>query len=174
MAKNLAFKLNLSDYSPTEREAIAIEVIDKIIARTKKGKDKNGNSFAPYSKEYRDSINFKIGGKSARVDLTLSGDMLDSLEIVKNAPVMEIGYTSGNPERGKAEGNILGTYGQPKQTAPKRDFLGIQGAELDRILKKYPPKTEKSQQRAKETLTKVGESERLSGRINVEDLEDES
>ena len=173
MAKNLAFKLDLSDYSPTEREAIALEVIDKIIARTKQGKDKNGNPFAPYTKEYKDSVNFKIGGKSSRVDLTLSGDMLDSLEIVKNAPVMEIGYSSGNPERGKAEGNILGTYGQPKPTAPKRDFLGIQETELDRILRKYPPKSEKAQQRAKETLTKVKESERLSGRINLDDLEDE-
>ena len=172
MAKNLAFKLDLSEYTPAQREAIAIEVIDKIIARTKAGKDKNGNPFAPYTKEYKESINFKIGGKSSRVDLTLSGDMLDSLEIIRNAPIMEIGYSSGNPERGKAEGNILGTYGQPKQTAPKRDFLGIQERELESILRKYPPKSDRADQRARETLTKVKESERLSGRISVEDLED--
>lgn len=173
MAKKLTFQLDLSDYTPAQREAIAIEVMDKIIARTQQGKDKNGNKFAPYSKGYKDSVNFKIGGKSSSVDLTLSGDMLDSMEIVKNGPKVEIGYSAGNPERGKAEGNILGTYGQSKPTAPARDFLGIQESELDRILRKYPSGTQKAEQRAKETLIKEGESARLSGRIRVEDFEDD-
>ena len=173
MAKKVTFNIDLSEYSPLEREAIAIEVIDRIVKRTKQGKDKNGDTFAPYSKTYTKSLDFQNAGKSKRVNLELSGDMLDSIEIVKNAPKMEIGFSSNNPERGKAEGNILGTYGQPKPVGPGRDFLGITDSELDSILRKYPPKSKKSETRAKQLLTNKDVAEKLSGRINTDDLEDE-
>lgn len=172
--KDRQFEIDLSEYSPLEREAIALEVIDRIQKRTKQGLDKNGNKFAPYSKTYKESQNFEIAGKTARVNLELSGDMLDSMEIIRNQEngKVIIGYSSGNPEGGKAEGNILGTYGQSSPVGPKRDFLGISESELEKITAKYPPETSKSERRAADRLTKEGESERLSGRITMEDLDD--
>lgn len=168
------FTLDLSEYEPHEREAIALEVIDRIIKRTRQGKDKDGDKFAPYSKAYKDSLDFKIGGKTARVNLTLSGDMLDALEIIENFKngKVKIGYSGGNSEGGKAEGNILGTYGQSSKVGPERDFLGIADSELSSILKKYPPDSEKADRRARERLLTEKAAERLSGKINIEDLED--
>lgn len=166
------FTLDLSDYEEAEREAIALEVIDRIIKRTKGGKDKNGDPFAPYSKGYENSLEFKIAAKSGRVNLTLSGDMLDAMEIVDNFQngKVKIGYDGENSQQGKAEGNITGTYGG--SGGPARDYLGISESELSTILRKYPAGTEKAANRAKERLLKEGESVRLSGNINFDDLED--
>lgn len=167
------FEIDLSDYSVEEREAIAIEVIDKIIKRTKQGKDKDGATFAPYSTEYRNSQNFKNGGKSGAVNLVLSGDMLDSISILKNAAgKVSIGFDKGSAENGKADGNIRGTFGHSKTVGPKRDFLGISDDELETILRRYPPDSKKSDRRTFEVLTTRAEADRLSGAVNVDDLEE--
>lgn len=167
------FSIELPEYSFAEREAIALEVIDRIVERTKAGKDKNGNAFAPYSKDYKESENFKIAGKSNKVNLELSGDMLDGLEIIENRDGrVVIGYGTHNSEGGKAEGNILGTYGQEKQVGPKRDFLGIQEKELDAILDRYPARTEQSERRAQERSIIEDESVRLSAMINFDELDE--
>lgn len=167
------FSIELPEYSYEEREAIAMDVIDQIIERTKSGKDKNGNSFAGYSDEYKASQNFKIAGKSNKVNLELSGDMLDGLEIIENRDGrVVIGYGTHNSEGGKAEGNILGTYGQEKQVGPKRDFLGIQEKELDAILAKYPAGTEESERRASEKSLIEDEAVRLSAMIDLDDLDE--
>ena len=174
--KHQKFSLNLQGYDDVEREAIAIEVIDKIIKRTRQGKDKNGDKLdGKYSKGYEQSQAFKIGGKSkGKIDLTLSGDMLDSIEILKNSKKVEIGFQKGSVENGKADGNIRGTYGQDKPIPGKaRDFLGISDSELQSILRKYPKDSDKAQQRAKELLIKNKESDRLSGKVDVADLEEE-
>jgi hypothetical protein len=171
--KHQKFKLNLSDFSPIEREAIALEVIDKIIKRTKQGKDKNGEQFKPYSKKYERSFNFKIAGKSSQVDLTLSGDMLDSIKILQNRPSeVVIGYEKGSQENGKADGNIRGTYGQSKPVGPARDFLGIEKADLQKIISRY--EKPKAEERAKKRILAEKEAARLSGRVDTEDLDGES
>lgn len=167
------FELDLSDYDATEREAIAVEVIDQIVKRTQNGKDKNGSSFARYSKDYKNSLNFKNAGKSGTVDLTLSGDMLDSIAILSNrGGKVVIGFEKGSTENGKADGNIRGTYGQDHRVGPKRDFLGITEGELEKILSKYPADSEKAQKRAVKLLTTRDVADRLSGAVNVDDLED--
>lgn len=169
------FSVDLSGYSLEEREAIALEIIDRIQKRTKSGKDKDGETFEGYSAAYKKSLNFKIGGKTGKVNLTLSGDMLDAIEIIdnyKNGKV-KIGYSPGNSEGGKAEGNILGTYGQSSPVGPSRDFLGISDSELAAILRKYPQGTEKSEERAKKRLLTEEAAAKLSGRINLEELDDD-
>jgi len=168
---NLKFTLDLSDYTPAQREAIASEVIDRIVARTKQGKDKEGNTFAPYSKSYKESLDFKIGGKSSKVNLTLSGDMLDSIELLRNGPKTEIGYRASSPERGKAEGNILGTYGNPSPVAPPRDFLGISPEELSKILKNYTPKSEADIQ-TQRTKAIDAESRRIADLLGLQNLDE--
>jgi hypothetical protein len=140
-----------SKYSRSEKEAIAQDIIDYIVDRSKSGLDKNNRKFKKYSKEYIKSIDFKVAGKSrSNIDLTLTGDMLDSLQILnvkKNGVV--IGYEKGDPINGKVEGNILGTYGQKTSTGKARDFLGITKKDLsDKILSNYPIEEEESILRA--------------------------
>ncbi len=157
------FELDLSDYGDAEREAIAIEVIDRIVKRTKGGKDKNGRPFAPYSQEYRHSLAFKNAGKSETPDLTLSGDMLDSIQLLSNS--------DGKVEIGFEDGNIRGTFGHSSPVGPKRDFLGISSKELSSILKKYPL-DERTGHRALQVLTTRDAAVTLTGTITFDDLGD--
>ena len=66
--------------------------------------------------------------------------MLASLELLseKNGQ-LNIGFKNGTLENSRAEGNILGTYGQSHPIrGKKRDFLGLTKKDLDTILDKYP------------------------------------
>lgn len=136
------FRVKIPDqYSAVEREAIAAEIISEVRQRTLKGKDFEGNNFPKYSKSYIDSVNFKAAGKSkGKINLTLSGDMLAFLDLQSNKPgEIVIGYEDGTTEAGKAEGNQIGSYGQPSGNPSKaRKFLGITQEDLERILEKYP------------------------------------
>lgn len=139
------------DYSPTERVAIAEDIIEFIQKRTASGKDIEGNPFPKYSKAYKESLNFKIAGKSSRVNLKLSGDLMSAIELLSHkSGELLIGYENGTPENDKAEGNQLGSYGQPDPNPAKaRPFLGITKDDLKTILEDYP-------------LTKKEERERLA------------
>lgn len=108
---------------------LAESVISYIQIRSTEGFDKNGKKFPKYSTDY---AKFKGVGKS-QVDLVLSGEMLDSLSLTKDgAGFIEIGYKDSSDYAGRAEGNILGTYGQPDPIpGKKRDFLGIDEADLE-------------------------------------------
>lgn len=133
-----------STYKPSERLAIGAEIIDYIIDRTKSGKDKNNKPFPGYSKEYVKSLEFKIAGKSkGNVNLTLSGEMLESMKVLNHrSGEIIIGFDKDDENNGKAEGNIKGTYGSttPKP-GKKRDFLGIDKDDLkDKILSQFPEK----------------------------------
>jgi hypothetical protein len=121
-----------------------------------KGKDKRNRNFKPYSKSYKESLDFKIGGKSSKPNLTLSGDMLDSIELIsQRSGNLLIGFENGTEENAKAEGNIKGTYGQKKPTGKARDFLGITQKDLNAILDKYPLKD--SEERTQRTRAVLGE-----------------
>lgn len=126
---------------PEEREALAYEIIDYIIDRTKKGKDKNGKSLPSYSKSYIDSDNFKAFGKSAkRVDSTLSGEMLDAMDLISHSiGSLRIGYDESDTDLiGKVEGNVLGTYGNKSAIPGKqRDFFGISKEEVKELEANY-------------------------------------
>ena len=130
-------------YKPRERQAIGADIVELIIKRTLSGDDKNGDAFKPYSKGYTKSLDFKLAGKKVSpVNLKLSGDMLNSLEVLSHkSGEIVIGYDRKNKEmNGQVEGNRLGTYGKKKVFGKKRDFLGIdKKKELNKkILNKYP------------------------------------
>lgn len=128
-------------YRPDERIAIGQDIVDFIIERSKRGVNKDGHRFKKYTKEYERSLDFTNAGKTeGKVDLTLSGDMLAALKILDQKPgAIKIGYQTSDPEAGRAEGNILGTYGQSRPTGKARDFLGITEPALRReVLSKYP------------------------------------
>lgn len=133
-------KIDLSGYglTPDQKDEVADLIVERIVDRTQSGLDKNGKRFASYSKDYKDSLDFKIAGKAGRpVDLQLSGDMLAALSIIdKTSRSVTIGFENGTEENAKADGNIRGTYGQSKPIPGKtRDFLGISDRELDQIIK---------------------------------------
>jgi hypothetical protein len=175
-------KLNIpKSYTPIERKAIAQEVIEFIIARTKQGKDKNNKTFSGYSDQYKKSLDYKIAGKpkSGRpVDLTLSGEMLNSIELLNDSKgSLVIGFDKSDTElNDKVEGNRLGTYGS---TTPirgkKRDFLGITQEDLKKILKNYPSRNrDESIAQARDNLKDAIEAENIVKGIDftLEDLED--
>lgn len=121
------------------REALADDILEYIKRRTESGVDKDGRKFPGYSKAYIESLDFKIGGKrKGKVDLTLSGDMLASLDLLKHKKgELVIGFEPGTDENARAEGNILGSYGGDPNPSKARDFLGISEKDLKRIQRDY-------------------------------------
>lgn len=111
-------------------------IIEEIISRTGRGIDKDGKRFPGYSEAYKNSLDFKIAGKSkSKVDLELSGDMLGSLEVIKiEAPFVTIGFDPGDEAADKAEGNIIGSYGKSSGSPAKaRNFLGLPPKVMERL-----------------------------------------
>lgn len=134
-----------SGYGPNEREEIAEDVIEFIINRSKEGRDKNNKKFPRYSKSYA-----AIKGVSRdSVDLTLSDEMLNSLEFLSSKKgKIVVGFDKGDAEmNARAEGNILGSYGGNPKASRARDFLGIAKKDLDNILSQYPMEQEEGNTR---------------------------
>jgi hypothetical protein len=137
-AKWQKFKVDLTGLGLDEdqRAEVADLVIERIVERTTQGKDKDGKRFAGYSKAYKDSLDFKVAGKSGKVDLQLSGDMLaaiKALDVTRRS--ITIGFEPDSDENAKADGNIRGTYGDSNPIPGKaRDFLGITERELAKII----------------------------------------
>jgi len=98
--------------------------------------DKNNRKLPSYTPEYaRDK-----GVTRDSVDLFLSGDLLENMQLLSHkSGELTIGFDKGDQElNGKAEGNILGTYGQPRPIpGKKRDFLGITKGDLKSVLSEY-------------------------------------
>ncbi len=144
MTTQQKFKVDLSDYdmTPAQKREFADLAIERIYDRANEGKhlDASGSRVVPmpkYSASYVDSLDFKIAGKSKnKPDLQLSGDMLASIKLLK--PLrdgVEIGFAASDRENnGKAEGNMLGTYGTDTPNAKKaRRFLGLTPKEIREI-----------------------------------------
>lgn len=117
---------------PPQRKQIAELVIAHILTRSAAGYDKNNKKFPKYTKEYAE----KKGVGRGDVDLILTGEMMESIELLSNKPgEIIIGFEKGNDElNGKAEGNILGSYGNEPDPSKARDFLGIDEDELGQII----------------------------------------
>jgi hypothetical protein len=118
-----------------DRKKIGMVIIEHIINRTAAGLDKKNREFPNYSQLYAD----KKGVGVSDVDLILTGEMLDSLEIVssKDGEIV-IGYGDPSDElAGKVEGNRRGSYGGDPDRKKARDFLGIDPDELDLLVSSY-------------------------------------
>lgn len=129
-----------SKYTPSQREALGDRILEFIRVRTEKGKDKNNRRFPGYSESYTESLDFKISGKSkGDVNLTLSGDMLIEMDLLKHKKgALLIGFDKNSEENGRADGNIRGTYGQSSPIpGKKRDFLGITKKDLIAVQRKF-------------------------------------
>lgn len=118
-----------------KKEQIAVRIVDFIKLRTLSGFDKDNRRFSSYTEEYAE----KKGTGRRDVDLQLTGEMLDAMKIFKiGRNYIEIGYDGRSNQALKAEGNILGTYGQPLPIPGKaRDFLGLTQKDLDAIIQEF-------------------------------------
>lgn len=130
----LALKVD-KNLTRSQRIELADLVIEHIYERTNSGKDVSGKPFKAYTKEYVNSLTGQIGGKGKKVNLQLSGDMLASMALIKQEKgKIVIGFDSED-ERAKAEGNILGSYGQPHPNPDKaRPFFGIKPEKLKELI----------------------------------------
>ena len=142
MAEQQKFTVKVSKkYSADERLAIGLEVIDRILERTGRGQDKNNNPFPGYSESYKKSLDFKLAGKSGRVNLELSGEMLNSIEVldIDKDGEITIGIDAADDfNNAKAEGNIKGSYGGSPSASKARDFMGISRKDLKAITSNFP------------------------------------
>lgn len=151
---------------PKERKQIADVLINHIITRSTAGFDRHNEPFVKYSEKYAE----KKGVGVDEVDLILSGEMLESLEVVdykKNGEIT-IGYKNPSDElAGKVEGNRTGSYGGEPDSKKARDFLGIDKDELELILASYK---EEEQTVNRDRLTEE-EINQLSSQISNDILE---
>lgn len=131
-----------ADYKPADREIVGQRIIRFVQERTRKGLDVNHDSFVKYSKSYKDSLDFKIAGKSSRVNLEQTGDMVGTIDILNHGRgFITIGFEKGSEENDKAAWMQENT--QPG--FPKRKFLGITQKDLKEIIESTPPKKELSE-----------------------------
>lgn len=125
---------------PKERVQIAEVIINHIINRTAAGQDKNNKDFPKYTAKYADEKGVGVGD----VDLILSGEMLESIELIshKSGEVV-IGYKDPSDElAGKVEGNRIGSYGGEPNAKKARDFLGIASDDLEVLIDAYQSEEE--------------------------------
>lgn len=129
-------------YNEQERRAIGQEILDYIRKTAAKGiSPQTGKPFKAYSDSYKKSLDYKnVKGRSEKVTLSLSGDMLAELDVIENKKgELTIGYETDNPAAEKAEGNQIGSYGQDHGRSKfARPFIKINKDALAAILKKYP------------------------------------
>ncbi len=118
------------DLTPDQRLEVATQVLQYIHDRTQQGLGKNGNPWKGKAAKYSESYK-RSSKKSEPVDLTLSREMLGKMKYFRGMSQGDhivIGFTKGSKVAAKAEGNILGTYGQPKHKpipGKARPFLDI-------------------------------------------------
>src|SRR3990167_434655 len=125
------------EIGPYEREAIASEMVDLMVSKAKEGvgirwegERARPRKFPAYTERYE-----KFKGQK-NVDLTLSGEMLDALQVLshKKGSIL-IGFENGSQENDKAEGNITGSYGKSPNPRRARNFLGLTASEIRSIVR---------------------------------------
>jgi len=138
MAKQQKFVWELPEgYKAEDLEAIANDIRVFIKDRSQAGFGvKNGKVFG--FPEYNDDYRKNVKGGQRRVDLTLSDEMLNSIEILKiSGRKVTIGFEAGSEVNAKAEGNQIGSYGRAPNPKKARPFLGLTDEEADAILAAY-------------------------------------
>ena len=125
------------DLSPDERIELSEAVIDFIRNRTQNGtgyRKETGRNYSLASKPYTKAYAGRKGVSRSDVDLTLSTEMLESIELLSHSSgSITVGYKPGRVND-KAEGNQKGSYGRSPNSKKARPFLGLSNADLQAIL----------------------------------------
>lgn len=121
--------------NPQFRYYLAQNLIKRIQDNTDSGKDKDGrtiSSYAPYSRSYKKSLAFRVYGKTNKVNLTLTGEMLASIVESKKDRGDIVLQFEGSDNKLKAAVHINGSN---KKGIPQRDFFGLPSEQEVSILK---------------------------------------
>jgi len=126
----------------SERRDVANDVIEFITNRTRSGYNVYGRDWAGKAGQYTEGYAKKKGvSPGGPVDLSLSFKMLDDLKYFSSQSgkgKITLGFRKGTKSEKKAEGNILGTYGQSAPISGKaRPFLDILKKDLKSITDDY-------------------------------------
>ena len=138
--KETQLKLKIpADFNPEMRADLADRVIEFIRERTKKGYNVSGRDWSGRAGKYTPEYAKRKGAsKDGPVDLSLSHEMLDAMQYLPSlSPTGQItvGFKKGTKVERKAEGNILGTYGQSAPIPGKaRPFLDILRRDLQALI----------------------------------------
>jgi hypothetical protein len=128
MANTFTFFIDPA-YDFDERKAIGNAAVEFIVSRSRSGKGIGGVSFGKYSKNYQRTRDFEIAKSGeSKVNLTLTGDMLDTLSVLDAtvAGRIVIGYTDG-PESDRSVWMEEKGY----------SFLGLEEDEINTILSNF-------------------------------------
>ncbi len=122
------------------RETFFQLAFDKLNERLSQGRGVEGKVLPKYSKAYKDSLAYASFGKDGTVNMQLTGDMVNSLAVLKNdSNTMTIGFSSS--ESPKAYGHITGFEGHPtlEGKVKPREFFGWTDKELKEIANEIKP-----------------------------------
>ena len=140
---NPRLKLNLKEIfgvdvaSESLRLALAEALLDKMIRKTQDGKSRTGHGFRGYSKAYRDSDAYKAAGKTGKVNMTLSGDMLGLIDVTSESEnTVTLGWEDDD-EGAKAHGHITGGG-----HLPVRDFFGLNDTDIKQVRAEFADELE--------------------------------
>ncbi len=131
------------------------------------GAGREGRLKSPYSKAYKDSLDFKAFGKSpAKINMTLTGDMLGLMDVTKQTgESITIGWTD-------AEQNAKAFNHSTGDTVPSRPFFGVSSTELSQIKKKFGSEIREAVRTRNSEGSKAFES-RVAGLLNLINGEDD-
>ena len=114
--------------------AMAEALLQKMLDKTAKGKSRTGKVFKKYSKAYMASEDFKAFGKTSKVNLDLTGDMLGLIEVIDESPnTVTLGWDD-KTEAAKAHGHI---NGNKVTRLPVRDFFGLNQKDIAAVKNKF-------------------------------------
>lgn len=92
---------------------------------------------SPYSKKYSESLDFVAAGKSkSDVNMSLTGDMLASVQVEDRGGNKIAVYIDGETEVLKAFNHITG------DTVPKRPFFGVSKKDVKEIISDFESEIE--------------------------------
>lgn len=132
------------------REAVGQAIVDKIVERTQSGNKLTGGKFKAYSNEYKKSATFEAFGKDpGTVDLTLTGDMLGTLDIkAQSRGTLRIGWRD-DTQNAKAFNHHTG------DTLPARPFFGLTDSEISDIRQEFKDQVPEQNNRGPQRLGDV-------------------
>jgi len=127
--EKMKFKISCKDVPVSLRRMFGNSIVETINRRNEMGVDLNGRSFTEYSKEYKNSQEYKSFNKSTP-NLRLFGEMQASLKSRVIGEYIEV-YYDDETEAAKAFNHNTG------DTVPKREFFGVNESELKQLYSQY-------------------------------------
>ena len=138
-------------------------IIDKIVSRSEGGKDIRGNTFEAYADSYKKSEEFEAFGKSNKVNMTLSGNMLSTLDILSSGgSKIKIGWNDST-NNAKSFNHMTG------DTVKQRQFFGVQKKAVKEVLIEFRQEID----RMKRDQTQNGNVSNFLNRLSVSQDEDD-